>query len=502
VKPWVDAGSRQLNKLADDPGAPIDMSAWDASELEMRLAIKRVGDGVNPKRYAYAAIPADLRDSYCGRDAVSTSMLLDLQASQLAAEPELAAHYRGIVMPLSDAFVEMEAAGVAVSMANLGALRTFLVSEEARLLARLKAYGDFNPNTPKEVAELLYDKLGLPCLRTTPKGGRSTDVEALADLKHPAADDILEYRRAVKYRSTYADSYLAAVRPDGRVHPSILPDGTATGRPSCQDPNLFNVPTAKKELGTMVRDCFVARSGHVLVEADYSQIELRIAAMLSGDELMVDFFKRDVDFHLETAIMIAPLLGVDPSEVTKEHKLRGDAKTVNFATLYGDSPAGLAMKLKTTKQKAAALQNAILGKFRKLKAWIDMMLAEARRTGRCRTWWAGRNARIRPLIDIASPARELRETAERSSWNTPIQGTAAEFTNASIVELTRRLAGRRARLILTVYDSILAEVEEGWVEGYRAVARDVMLGWDSRGVPLEVEVKAGKTWGQMEVLKP
>lgn len=251
----------------------------------------------------------------------------------------------------------------------------------------------------------------------------------------------------------------------------------------------------------MCRDLFVAPEGHTLLEADYSQIELRVAAMLSGDPVMIQFFRDGVDFHLATAKMIAPMFNVDPGDVDKDHPLRDQAKIVNFATLYGDSAAGLAAKLGINKKMAAALQDAILGKFSRLKVWIAARLKHARLAGSCRTWWDGGDFRERPLWRIADADGPARETAERSSWNTPVQGTATEYTNASLGAVQRWIEDDfvPAKLVLTVYDSIILEVREDAVDKVAHGVRNIMESWPvMHSMPIVADLKVGRAWGSME----
>lgn len=509
IEPLLKKAARQLQAFANK-GKPPPQQIVDTVQTglgvgsldTMRTALRA---GASPKRYSYAALPPDVRVAYNARDTVSTARLGVLMEARLRAHSELWSVWTDVVAGLSHAIEQLEWNGIGASKPAVYQLQSAMAAKEAEAHRRLMLYGAFNPNSTKDVSELLYTKLGLPIMSVTDTGKPSTDKESLGDLDHPVVRDLLEYRRVTKFKSLYADGMLEHMRGDGRIHPNYLIDGTETGRPSARNPNMLNVPRPKSTEGKMCRDIFIATPGHLLLEGDYSQIELRVAAMLSRDPTMIGMFTPDAqgrthDFHLATAKMIAPMLGQDPDAITKESPLRDQAKIVNFGVLYGKGAIGLAVELKITKPKAQALIDAIFGKFRKLHAWIQESLSFARKQGFCRTWWNGREARVRPLHKIADQNQGDRETAERSSWNTRIQGTAAEFTNASLGAIQRWIddEGIPARLVLTVYDSILIEVREHDASEVAGVMRQIMTGWRSDGVPIEVEFKLGSAWGSMQ----
>lgn len=503
---YVTEAVKELRKLSAlrSKGKPLESplaGQLDSTTLHYILDQLDVGEG--PKAYAYAFIPPDVRVAYCARDVVSTDRLGDVFEAELQAKPELWTHWKDVVLGVHHAVTRMEFNGIGVSRPAIQQLQAAMAGREAELTIKLRAQGIENPNSRTELIELFYNKLKLPITKTTGKGQPSLDAETLDDLDHPIATLVKEWRQVTRFKTQYADGMEGHIRSDGRIHPSILLDGTLTGRPSCTDPNLMNIPRAGTEAGKMCRDVFAAPPGHVLIEADYSQIEIRVAAMLSQDPAMIGILKTGSNFHLATAKMIAPMFKIDPDVVTKSHELYDRAKTTNFAVLYGKGAGGIAMEFGITKAKGQALIDAIFGKFQRLKLWIDEQLAFARRTGYCRTWWNGKPARHRPLWGVADPNSDDRETAERSSWNTPIQGTATDFTNASLGETQRWLdsEGIPARLVLTVYDSIIAEcreqdaIEVGWN------LRRIMTSWNSDGVPIEAELKAGPAWGSMKALE-
>lgn len=503
LQPTYPSGRPRVPRAIAPFGLPPEVEA---------LMLQRVASGVDPRRYAYGLIDPAVRDPYCARDAVSTMRLRETLGAALAAQPELARHWREVVLPMEHAITAIERNGIRVDMGAVRQLQKAMDAKEAELRARLAPYvwEGFNPSaSARDTAKLLFNAptdsppgLGLQPKRTTATGLAGTSVDDIEHIKHPAVAMILELRRVLHFRTQYADGTAAAVRDDGRVRTSYKIDGTVSGRPSTTEPNLLNIPRAESPEGKMCRDLFVAAPGFVLVEADYNQVELRVAALLSGDVVMGDVFRSGRDFHLETARLVAPIMGVDPETVDKAHPLRSRAKTTNFGLLYGKEVNGLAAELGISRKESQTLVDAILGKFRQLATWSRAVVDEARRTGECRTWWAGAPARRRPLPELGSPVEDERRGAERAAVNTPIQGTAAEFTNASLGALQRWIEEegleRDVRLVLTVYDSIVAEVREGYVQEFVAAANRIMTGWDSGPVPLVADFKAGPSWGSME----
>lgn len=472
--------------------------------------LRRLAMGVEPESYTYGLIPADLRMEYCARDAVSTGKIHCLLEEELEEDIELHRHWKEVVLPFEHAITEMEWNGIAVSKVALAGMQASLRQKEAELAKELEQYvwPGFNVSASShDTGKLLFGTdtspgLGFRPERVTPSGKPGTGHDDIAHIKHPAVALILELRKVMHFRSQYGDGIEWHLRDDGRVHTSYKIDGTVTGRPSTEGPNLLNIPTARTPMGKMCRDLFVAEAGNTLVEADYSQIELRVAAMLSEDDEMLALFRSGKDFHLGTALMVAPILGVDPATVDKAHPLRDKAKTINFGVLYGKDAYGLAMELGISKREGATLVEAILGKFKKLAAWIQKCLQNGRRLGYTQTWWNGRWTRRRNLPDLAGWNDDARKTAERSTWNTPIQGTAAEFTNASLGQIQQWLdaTGFPAKLVLTVYDSICSEVRSDMVDEYKAKAQSIMEGHFSNNVPIVAEFKAGPSWGTMVAL--
>lgn len=458
--------------------------------------------GVELEAYAYGFIPADILERYCGRDALTTARLYRLLEQWARQdEPNIRRIYSTVLMPASEAIHWIERWGMAVSRDAVSNLQAYLGVRLAEIMARIKVHGNVNPASVKELRDFLYGKLGLQPGQVTDKGTPSTDSESLEALRgqHPVVDDLLEWRRLSKLDGTYASGIGKHIRPDGRVHPSFFLDGARSGRMSSTDPNLQNIPRDADSIeGRMIRQCFSPPLGHVLVSIDYSQLELRVAAMLSGDEEMTAVFKRGEDLHLRTAQLIAPIVwGIAPSAVQKSH--RTAAKAFTFGLLYGAGDPSIAERAGCSVREATKIREAVLGKYRKLAQWIEERLAETRKTGYSWTWWAGGPGRRRTMASIADQDEAVRGTYERSSWNTPIQGTGSEFLTASLSGVVSWILdnGIPAKVCVPIHDSLVLEVQEDAVtEVIREVSR-IMTSWDSHGVPLVVDAEVGPTWGDM-----
>jgi uracil-DNA glycosylase family 4 len=511
AKIFVDLGAKELTKKAKDLETPPlrktkeKPSLFHVSAEKMETAVRRVIAGDDPKRYSYAAIPPLVLTKYNALDTISAERVRSYNKARVDSQRQLARIHREVVQPLYAAVTQMEVNGFAASRNAVAHLRVAATADVEEQEKQVRAYGNFNPASPADVARLLFEqlKLGSKNQKMTAGGALSTDSAVLEEIDHPAAKAVLAYRQAHRLVAQYANGMEIFIRDDGRIHPSIRIAGTESGRPSCTEPNLMNIPRAGTRTGKMCRDVFVASRRKKIVEFDYSQIEIRVAAMLSQDDVMIGLLRSGVDYHLGTAKIIGPVFGVNPEEITKAHHLRDAAKTINFATLYGSGPKRIGAQLGISKAKAEIIQNAILGKFRKLKNWLEDQVRFARSTGYCQTWWAGEPARIRYLPNIASSFEDDRGTAERGSKNTPIQGTAADFTNASLGAIQRWIDREKipAKLVLTVYDSIMLEVDDAAVDDVLANVHRIMTQWESMGVPLVAEAKVGESWGTLEGVK-
>lgn len=456
----------------------------------------------DPKRFAFALIPPEVRDRYCARDAVATARLGDMEERQLDADPPIRRVWTSIVHRATDAVEQMERWGIAADRAAMGQFDAYLGMEIEQVSRRLATYGTFNPASAADVSRLLFDELKLKPLAMTSSGDRpSTDKEVLKRLRydHPVVGDIIEYRRLEKLRSNYGLKMAAFVRMDGRIHPELKIDGAETGRLSCVNPPLHQIPRSFTAEGKMIKRCFVAPPGYLILNADYSQIELRTAAFLSGDPVMIAMFQSGEDFHLATAKLICEAYwGIKASAVEDKH--RTQAKSFNFGLLYGMTDRGLAKRLGCSVADASRLRAAIMGKWKRLAVWMHERITSTRKTGYARTWWDGADARRRPLFGIRSTDNLQRSNAENSAINTPVQGTASDFMLSSICALVEWVLrdGLPAKVVLTVHDSVVFEVRADAVDDLAVGALDIMLAHNSLAVPLRVDVEVGQTLGDMD----
>lgn len=406
------------------------------------------------------------------------------------ADSGMTALYRDVEMPLMRVLLDMEREGFLVDRSELRRLGEQFTASENTLrseIIELTGGVPFNLNSPKQLGEVLFDRLGLPTGRKT-KSGWSTDAETLEGLKdhHPAVEKLLEYRQVSKLNATYIEGLLDKVGPDGRVHSSFDQTATVTGRLSSNEPNLQNIPV-RTQMGREIRRAFVAREGWTLVDADYSQIELRILAHLSGDEGMIDAFQRGQDIHQRTA---AEVYGVPLEEVTGE--MRSAAKAVNFGIVYGISDFGLARNIGVTRQEAAAFIERYFARYPGVKRFMDSAVAQAKALGYTQTLLGRR----RPLPELSSGNYNTRSFGERAAMNTPVQGSAADIIKLAMIKAHAELAaqGFGARLILQVHDELIVESPLEEAEGVARLLHGCMENVIALQVPLLTDVHSGKTW--------
>jgi DNA polymerase I len=402
--------------------------------------------------------------------------------------------YEKIDLPLAPVLARMEAAGVRVDRKELEIISAKAEEEIARLEKAIHELAgfEFKINSPQQLAEVLFDRLNLQPPRRSRVKMRSTAAEVLDELAliHELPRKVLEYRELAKLKSTYADALPRLIHPmTGRLHTRFSQTGTATGRLSSSNPNLQNIP-ARTELGREIRAAFIASPGNLLLSADYSQIELRILAHLSEDPILMDAFRRGEDIHSRTA---QEVFGVLPLAQTREH--RRVAKVINFGVIYGLSAFGLAQQLGIDTKEAAKWITAYFEKYSGVKKYLDAQIAEVRKTGFTKTLFG----RVRPIPEINSPQPNLRNFAERTAMNTPMQGAAADLIKLAMIELDRRLLGEfKARMILQVHDELLFEAPEAEIPRLRKLVKEVMEGVYKLRVPLLVETKAGPNWRDMK----
>ena len=403
--------------------------------------------------------------------------------------------YNKIDLPLAAVLSRMERAGICVDPKALKKLSTALEKEIRNFEKRIYEIAgfEFNINSPQQLAEVLYDKLNLTLPRRTRGKARSTAAEVLTELAalHELPKLVMDYREVAKLNSTYAGALHELISPHtGRLHTQIDQTGTATGRLSSSNPNLQNIPVRTK-LGREIRAAFVAERGNVLLSADYSQIELRILAHFSQDPVLVEAFRRAEDIHSRTA---QEVFGVAPFAQTPEH--RRAAKVINFGIIYGLSAFGLAQNLQIDQKEAAKFIAAYFERYSGVKTYLERQVAETRKTGVTRTMFG----RVRPIPEINSPQPNLRNFAERTAMNTPLQGTAADLIKLAMIEIDRRLVAEkfRTRMILQVHDELLFEGPQDEIDRLMPLVKRAMEQVHLLSVPLVVDIKIGPNWRDME----
>ena len=447
------------------------------------------GKGV--KALPFSQVPVDSVLNYAGERADLAFQLADHLAPMLERDGLLGV-YRDLELPLVPILADIERIGVRVDVRALAAQSTVL-DREMNDLSRLiygQAGGEFNINSPKQLAEILFDKLQLPVLkRTGTTRTPSTAVEVLEELaaQHDICRAILDWRGLAKLKGTYIDALPGLVNPEtGRVHTQISQAVAATGRLSSSDPNLQNIPI-RTEIGREIRKAFVAEPGHLLVSADYSQIELRVLAHLSGDESLIEAFERGDDIHDQTA---AKVFGADSS--LDPHELRRRAKIINYALLYGKTAFTLAKDIGVPQQAAQQFIDAYFAGFPRVRTFIDQTLEDARKTGVVKTMFGRR----RPVPELTSRNRMISAAAERVAVNMPIQGTAADILKRAMIDVHAALAASRtrAKMILTVHDELLFEAPREAADETAALVKEKMSKAVPLRVPLDVDVGIGENW--------
>jgi DNA polymerase-1 len=404
--------------------------------------------------------------------------------------------YEEIDLPLVPVLARMEHAGVKIDRAALAEMSSRLEGEIAAKAKDIyqRSGSEFNISSPKQLGDVLFNKLNLPKPVKYGKGKTiSTAVDVLEGLaeEHDVPRLVLEYRQLTKLKSTYVDALPALLNPaSGRLHTTFGQTGTATGRLSSANPNLQNIPV-RTELGREIRAAFTAEPGHVLLAADYSQIELRLLAHFSKDLLLVEAYRRGDDIHTLTASQV---FGVPPLMVTPDH--RRQAKVVNFGIVYGLSAFGLSQTLGIEPAEAKHFINAYFERYTGVRAFIDRTLEEARREQKVKTLFG----RTRPIPDINSKNANLRGFAERTAVNTPLQGTAADLIKVAMIRIDAALREQRlrSRMTLQVHDELVFEVPEAEIEVMRILVREQMEKVHPLTVPLLVEIGVGTNWRDLQ----
>ena len=413
----------------------------------------------------------------------------------LMRKDELQSVYDELEHPLIPVLVDIERAGVRVDTAALAAQGGRLEQELSRLAARVYelAGEEFNINSPKKLSEVLFDRLGMrteTIRRTTKTKAQSTASEVLEELAltHELPRLILDWRGLQKLKGTYIDALPTLVNPEtGRVHTSFNQAVAATGRLSSSDPNLQNIPI-RTEIGREIRRAFVAEPGHVLISADYSQIELRVLAHMAGEQTLVDAFNKGEDIHDRTARKV-----FGDHSALSAHELRRRAKIINYALLYGKQAFTLSKDIGVSRQEAQEFIDAYFAGFPAVRGFLDGLLARARETGVVKTMFGRR----RLVPDLNSRNGQIRGRAEREATNLPIQGTAADILKRAMIDVHEALpgvAGGRARMILTVHDELLFETPKEAADETAAAVKELMERAVKLDVPLDVDLGIGENW--------
>ncbi len=396
---------------------------------------------------------------------------------------------RQIELPLVTVLARMQRDGFAVDVGRLTEFGDSLTGqiEELRRRIYLLAGEEFNINSTQQLGAVLFDKLGLKATKKTKKG-YSTDIEVLEKLRgsHPIVQDVIDYRKLTKLKSTYVDGLTKVVAADGRIHSTFQQMITATGRLSSTDPNLQNIPV-RQELGTEIRRCFVPQKGWVLIDADYSQIELRILAHIADDPIMKQAFATGEDIHTVTASQV---FGVPVEFVT--HEMRSHAKAVNFGIVYGISAFSLSEDIHISPKEAQGYIDSYLEKYAGVRRYMERVKEQAKADGYVTTLWGRR----RYLPELKSKNFNMRSFGERVALNTPIQGTAADIIKAAMVHVEDRLQreGRKARLLLQVHDELIIECPPEEVEPVKALLVEEMENAFPLSVKLVADVSEGENW--------
>jgi DNA polymerase I len=429
---------------------------------------------------------------YLGDKSDVTLALKMMLEPELRKDAPLSDIYNRIEMPLSPVLGRMEDRGIKIDVGLLREMSSQMGAQLADLEKRIYAEAgmEFNINSPSQLGHILFEKLQYPVLKKT-KGTKSYSTSAdvlneLAGHGYAVPQLIVQHREIHKLKSTYVDALPQLIGRDGRVHTSFNQAVAATGRLSSSDPNLQNIPI-RTEQGKVIRKAFIAEEGNVLLSADYSQVELRILAHMSGDEDLIETFRRGADIHRATA---SKMFNIPEDELT--HEQRRAAKTINFGVLYGMSAFRLSNELNIPTGQAKDFIEAYFARYPKIQQFLDRTLEEARATGKVTTLFG----RVRYIPEIHNRSFTVRGNAERMATNAPIQGTAADLLKLAMIALDRKLdeSGRGARMLLTVHDEIVIETPDAAAEPVAGIVKETMENIFPLAVPLAVDASWGKSW--------
>jgi DNA polymerase-1 len=459
------------------------------------LALEHLGERRGPGAGSGAGIPSLEGASRTATEEAELVLRLAAPMAERLRADRLQAIFETMEMPLIEVLADMERAGVKVDRAGLARMSREMEAQLEALTREIHALAGapFNINSPAQLREILFERLGLKAGRKTAKTRAASTAEEVLEelaLDHALPRKILEYRGVQKLKSTYVDALPELIHPEtGRIHASFNQTVAATGRISSSDPNLQNIPIRTPE-GRRIREAFVAEAGHLLLSADYSQIELRILAHLSKDETLIDTFRRGEDIHDRTSREVfGPFSALSPEEQRRRSKM------INYALLYGKTAFSLAKDIGVARKDAEEFIEAYFARYPSVRRFIEETIADARKSGSVRTVLG----RLRRLPDLQARNFQVRSEAERQAMNTPVQGSAADLIKKAMIDLHRELRerGLRSRLILQIHDELLLETPEGEAEEALALVKRVMEGALSLDVPLVVDAKLGRSWADV-----
>jgi DNA polymerase-1 len=477
--------------LLGEKALSLKALAFTKLGIEMTPIADLIGTG--SKQIPMSQVDIKKTAAYSGADADMTFRLAALLGKDLEKQ-SLMKLFNEVEMPLVPVLLLMERHGVAVDCSILAEMSSRLGGEIAVLEQKIyeEAKHEFNINSPAQLGKVLFDEMQLPTSRRG-KSKYSTEASVLEELRplYPFVKEILLYRQLTKIKSTYIDTLPALVNPrTGRIHTSFNQTRTTTGRLSSSDPNMQNIPV-RGELGGQVRQAFIAPPGSSLLAGDYSQIDLRVLAHLSRDEKLVEAFRHDADIHAATASL---LFAVEASQVTGD--MRRSAKTINFGVIYGMSDYGLEQATEFSREEAGRFIRSYFEKYPGVRKYLDETKEKARRDGYVETLLGRR----RYIPDIHAANRQVREAAERMAINMPVQGTSADIIKVAMINLYREMEKRklRSKMLLQVHDELVFEVPGDEMATMRRLVPDIMESAIKLSVPVKVDTKVGKNWGDMK----
>lgn len=478
-----------LAQYLNDPGqvnSTMEQLARNVAGLQLTDTKTLMGKG--KQKMLLAEIPEDVMGPWV-TETLGAMHALEPDIFKTLEEREMKLLYEDLELPLADVLADMEFIGFPVDAKTLEELHGTFDARIQSLMADIydAAGEEFNINSTKQLGKILFEDLALPVIKKT-KTGYSTDVEVLEALQdsHPIVQHILEYRQLQKLQSTYVEGLLDAIHEDGRIHTTFKQTIAATGRLTSTEPNIQNIPVRSEE-GRLIRKAFTASEGNTLLDADYSQIELRILAHLAGDENMIHAFEENIDIHTKTA---SEVFDVPLDDVTS--LMRSRAKAVNFGIVYGISDYGLSRDLKINRKEAKEYIDNYLDSYPSIKAYMDDIIADCKQKGYVQTIWNRR----RYVPELTSKNRNVRGFGERIALNTPIQGSAADVIKLAMLEVHRRLKEEKlqSKLLLQVHDELIIDTVPEEKEKVTAILEEVMPGVAELQVPLDVDVNSGDNW--------